>query len=400
MKPTRGSVVRAPRRSGRRWSRAVLVACLLLGSGFAQEVRDAEEIGAPAGLHAPTSPLYADPAWYDLVAVRWVEPDTTSLWLEIELAAVDVGGVGALGLRQPIVEVYVDDGGGGAATLLSGSGLRMPDGDGWRQAVRVTGDGVWWWEATVDGRGLLPPRQLPAVVEGRVVRIAWPTARPVDARLYAIAGVHDPFSADGWRPMGTEPSPWAFASDVPGPPVVDVLPGGHEVLRKVRETGALVRPSDPGTEDRGVMRWRWWVLMGIGLGLASAGLWWRSRPPLASSQAAGAVEAPRSEAPAFAAKHPVPGASESVLPAEMPRSAADLGLLISDDELSEPACGRAGEGGDADAAGHPERPNDTAEVSKAASKPPEPSASADDGEATSTRSTAAPSADSRSAKRS
>ena len=408
------------------WS--LFAAALLLGLALAQEVSDAEEVGTPPGLLPPTSPLYADPGWYDLVAARWVEPDATSLWLEIELGAVDVGGFGALGLRQPIIEVYVDDGGGGAATLLPGSGLRMPDGDGWRQAVRVTGDGVWWWEATVDGRGLLPPRPLPAVVDGRVVRIAWPTVRPDDGQLYAITGVHDPFSPDGWRPMATEPSPWAFASDTPGPPVIDVLPGDHAVWRQVRETGALVRPSDPIPAQRGAARWRWWVLMGLGLGLASAGLWWRSRPPAASAEpiptAGESPPAPLADDAAGEAHDAgAPVVGDAIGP-------ADLGLLITDDELVEPGGSRARVGGAAAPtaiersvpdAPQPEWPTDTAPSDAAA--PSDDAAAPDAGVATddaaapdeamatdeastsedataSTRSTDAPSADSRSAKRS
>ena len=416
MRPSWNPSIGTPRGAGLRRFGILLAASLLLGLALAQEVPDAEEIGTPPGLLAPTSPLYADPGWYDLVAVRWVEPDATSLWLEIELGAVDVGGFGALGLRQPIIEVYVDDGGGGAATLLPGSGLRMPDGDGWRQAVRVTGDGVWWWEATVDGRGLLPPRPLPVVVDGRVVRIAWPTVRPDDGQLYAISGVHDPFSPDGWRPMATDPSPWAFASDTPGPPVIDVLPGDHAVWRQVRETGALVRPSDPPPAQRGAARWRWWVLMGLGFGLASAGLWWRSRPPAASSEPIPAEAEPPPAAPADDAageRHDAgaPVVTDAIGP-------ADLGLLITDDELVEPGGGRARVDGaearssiepSASDAPQPERPTDTARSdavvpSDEVTAPDEAvatdeAATSEDATA-STRSTDAPSADSRSAKRS
>ena len=299
------------RRRRRTWS--AVVACLLLGLAAAQVTDEPPEVGAPPGLLAPTSPVYAEFALYDLVAVRWVEPEAARVWLEVELAATDPAGTGPLGLRQPIVEVYVDDGGGGAATLLPGSGLRMPDGDGWRHAVRITGDGVWWWEAAVDGRGLLPPRPLPAVLDGRVVRIAWPTDSPGDVGVYAISGVYDPFSPDGWRPLARAASPWAFASEEGGPPVIDVLPGGTDAWERVREGRALVRGAAAVGRGRGgTSSWYWWALMAVGLGLASGGLWWRSRPPSDGSPA-------RQEAEATAAV--APGDGDDV--------------LITDAELSE-----------------------------------------------------------------
>lgn len=362
-----------------RWAWIALAAGLLLGLATAQG-DDPTESGPPPGLLAPTSPVYADVAWYDLVAIRWVEPDAARVWLEVELAAVDPAGIGPLGLRQPIVEVYVDDGGGGAATLLPGSGLRMPDGDGWRHAVRITGDGVWWWEATVDGRGLLPPRSLPAVVDGRVVRVAWPTERPGDARVYGISGVYDPFSPDGWRPLARAPSPWAFSSEEGGPPVIDVLPGGVDVWQRVRDGGALVRDA-AAAGGGAATRWPWWALMAAGLALASGGLWWRSRPPSAAE----------------------PVATEAVASTALLAGDGD-DALISDEELS------AIPGGDAaptspsapDAAGGAEaRP----EAGQPAATPPTTSSDAgdeaDDGtEGSSTRATDAPSDDSRSAKRS
>lgn len=359
----------------------MIVACLLLGVAAAQVTDEPPEAGAPPGLLAPTSPVYAEYAWYDLVAVRWVEPDATRVWLEVELAATDPAGAGPLGLRQPIVEVYVDDGGGGAATLLPGSGLRMPDGDGWRHAVRITGDGVWWWEAAVDGRGLLPPRSLPAVLDGRVVRIAWPADLPVDVRVYAISGVYDPFSADGWRPLARVASPWAFASEEGAPPVIDVLPGGTDAWERVREGRALVRDAAAGESGRrGASGWTWWALMVVGLGLASGGLWWRSRPPSDGRRGAEAVA--------------VPGDGDDVLitDADLSATPEDGAAPTSGDSPptstgsraadGQPAATPAGDATDADA--------------DAGDAVPESA----DAEGNSTRATEAPSEDSRSAKRS
>jgi hypothetical protein len=351
---------------------------LLLGLAAAQVADEPAEVGAPPGLLAPTSPLYAEFAWYDLVAVRWVEPDASRVWLEVELAATDPAGDGPLGLRQPIVEVYVDDGGGGAATLLPGSGLRMPDGDGWRHAVRITGDGVWWWEAAIDGRGLLPPRPLPAVLDGRVVRIAWPREPPGDARVYAISGVYDPFSPDGWRPLARSASPWAFASEDDGPPVIDVLPGGTEAWERVRDGRALVR--DAAASGRGrAAGWYWWALMALGLGLASGGLWWRSRPPYEGGPSRHGAATKAAVAPGAGDDALITDADLSATPGAGPAATSGAAPMAPAQPVDvQPAATPGGDGTDA---------GDAVAESAAA-------------EGHSTRSTEAPSEDNRSAKRS
>jgi hypothetical protein len=364
-----------------RGARVAIVACLLLGLAAAQVTDEPPEVGAPPGLLAPTSPVYAEFAWYDLVAVRWVEPEANRVWLEVELAATDPAGTGPLGLRQPIVEVYVDDGGGGAATLLPGSGLRMPDGDGWRHAVRITGDGVWWWQAAIDGRGLLPPRSLPAVLDGRVVRIAWPTDLPGDVRVYAISGVYDPFSPDGWRPLAPTASPWAFASEENGPPVIDVLPGGTDAWERARDGRALVRDATASASGRGgASGWYWWALMAVGLGLASGGLWWRSRPPSAGDPSSHGAEAAAVE----------PGDGDDA--------------LITDAELSvTPGGGPASTSGDApttSTGGGPADDQPAATPGGGDADAGDAVAEGADAEGNSTRATEAPSEDSRSAKRS
>jgi hypothetical protein len=279
-----------------------------------QAVVDAAETGLPPGLTAPTSPVYADGAWYDIVAVRWTNHDT--LRLEIEMGSIDPAGVGEIGMRQPIVEVYVDEGRGGATDLLPGSGLRMPAGTGWSQALRLSGDGAWWWQVAADGERLAPPRALPVEVEGRVARVTWPTAVAADARLYAISGVYDPFAADGWRRFGDAPSPWAFAAEEPGPPVVDLLPGDAAAWQQMRSSGELPRTvaaREAGPLDGG---WLWWTLMALGMSMAIAGVVWRARYPTALPASRSTGDGPSPSVALEPAEEATGPAEETAGPAE------------------------------------------------------------------------------------
>jgi hypothetical protein len=304
----------------RRWI-GILVASLVT-MGLAQGVVDAQEPDLPPGLRPPTSPVYADPSWYDLIALRWLDGSEPAL--EIELGAIDPAGQGAFGMRQPIIEVYVDDGSGGATDLLPGSGLRMPAGDGWRHALRLTGDGAWWWWVDADGGGVAPPRALPFEVEGRVVRVAWPLPVPEGARAYAISGVHDPFSVDGWRRFTDAPSPWAFAAEEPGPPVVDVLPGDAASWARVRATGTLQRASGHAGSGGPLAGWVWWLLMGLGMTLAVGGVVWRAwRPAASTPAAAGPLAGTATAEPGEAAPEPTMAAESGEAAAEPPGVAAE-----------------------------------------------------------------------------
>jgi hypothetical protein len=418
----------------RRWI-GVLAACLV-SMGLAQGIVDAQEPDLPPRLRPPTSPVFADPAWYDLVALRWrdgIEPA-----LEIELGAIDPAGQGAFGMRQPIIEVYVDDGSGGATELLPGSGLRMPDGDGWRTALRLTGDGAWWWRVDAEGGGVAPPLALPFEVEGRVVRVAWPLAVPEGARVYAISGVHDPFSVDGWRRFTEAPSPWAFAAEEPGPPVVDVLPGDAATWERMRATGMLQRATMPAGSRGPLAGWVWWLLMGLGMALAVGGVVWRAwRPaaatpiaaaPLPRTATAEAGDAAPEPRPAAEAGEAAAGSTAAAEPSTSPvaagvpdHRATDEGArLIGDEEVAaaeraeiaapsgaaatngrdqfrmEAAAGVAGSGPSTPVAGTVDEG-----ATPAAEATPAPASSEDDVAAgTSERSIDAPNARSRSAKRS
>jgi hypothetical protein len=225
-------------------------------------------VAGGAALTPPTSPLHGAWGWYDLLEVAWSGASGGEAGeLRVTLAAVDVGGAGALGLRQPIVEVYLL--GGAVTEALPGSGLRFPSDAGWSQAVRVNAEGAWRWGA--DG-GV---ERLEASIDGSTVRIVWPLPLPSGARWIAISGVFDPFSPNGWRPFAAEPSPWTFSSPEIGPPVVDVLPGDAASWTRLRATGLLTLPGRGGASllGRGV----YLALMLLGLAVAIIGLVLRDR---------------------------------------------------------------------------------------------------------------------------
>jgi hypothetical protein len=278
--------VTRPRPGSRRRARGTACAvlslslALLLGvvPGAAARVVDAADDGS---LRPPTAPRYADPAWYDIVEVRLLDGDP--IRVSVTLGAVDPSGGLPVGITQPIIEVYLDTGPGGAEALLPGSGLAMPLGDGWQVALRITGDGAWGWLADPDGQvDLARPQPLEVLREERELTLLTPFARPEQApRIYAISGVYDPFRADGWRPLAREPSAWSFSSPTQQVPVVDVFPADPTSRAAALARGELPRTALRSGLDAGT--WLWLGLMVAGLLVALAGLVVRgvaARPPV------------------------------------------------------------------------------------------------------------------------
>lgn len=280
---------------------AALAASALAATALAQS-------GAADGdgsLRPPTAPRYADPAWYDIIEVQLLEGDP--IRVRLTLGAIDDAAGLALGISQPILEIYLDTGPGGATSLLPGSGLQMPIGEGWQLALRVTADGAWGWLAdAAGGANLAAPMPIEVLVEGRAVTLLTPFPRPPEPpRIYAISGVYDPFRPDGWRPLAREPSAWAFSSPTQVSPVVDVYPSDPASRAAALARGELPRITegvgiDPGT-------WLWLSLMALGLLLALAGLVARSAPGRRRQGAA-------SKSP------PPPSAPELIADAELPAS--------------------------------------------------------------------------------
>jgi hypothetical protein len=258
-----------------RGPRALLLAAAVAVASFAwSQNAVGEELGdvlrAP-GLERPTASRFADPAWYDLIDVRWSEDVDRPAALVVEMAAIDE----ARPLLQPIVEAYLVDDQTPWRTLLPGSGVRLPEDRGWSVALRITADGAWAWSP--EGSTAVA-RRLPVTIEGRTVSLAWPADLPTAGTWIALSGVFDPFSETGWRPFERDPSPWAFSTPEARHPVVDVFPGGIEALERVWSTGLLPLGRRAGGLGLGS---GWWWLMGLGLVLGIAGLVWRRRPVVA-----------------------------------------------------------------------------------------------------------------------
>lgn len=330
------------RRGTSAWALLVVLTALLGWS--AAQTGDAFGDGT---LVPPTSPRFADPAWYDLVDVRLLPLDT--LTVEVTLSAVDPSGGLPIGITQPIVEVYLDAREGGAEALLPGSGLSMPLGSGWRWALRVTGDGAWGWAVDADGIPLVDePVAIDVVVDGTQLTLWTPFPRPAetDFDVYAITGVYDPFRPDGWRPLARAPSPWAFSSETQVVPVVDVFPGDPDARAASLARGELPRAARERGFDAGLLPWL--ALMAAGVALALAGIWVRvlasrRRRALARAAAASAAATPTAdpEAPGvggttWATLDPPPTAAPSA-DAGGDRPAADDGALLVVDGVGAPA---------------------------------------------------------------
>lgn len=221
-------------------------------------------------LAPPTAEVYSSLAPFDLVEASVL--DDALLVVEVRLAGIpDPGGL-PNGLTLPVVDVYLDTGEGGREELLAGPEMAMPPGRGWELAFRVHGDDAYLVDAgDPDAR----PRPVAVTRRGDVLRLETGLARPEEIRdLHALTGVYDPFRSDAWRPLADAPSPWAFASETPAPPVVDLLADDDAAQRDALRAFTLpTRRTRSGSVP-------WLVLMLAGLGVAIVGLGLRRRVPV------------------------------------------------------------------------------------------------------------------------
>ena len=221
----------------------------------------------------PTAAVYSSLGPFDLVAVEVT--DAPQLVVRVRLGEIpDPGGL-RNGVTLPIIDVYLDTAEGGREELLPGPGMRMPPGRGWEIALRIHGDDAYAVLAD-DSEGI--PRPLTVIRDDDMLRIEAPMPAPEELHeIHALTGVYDPFSLDGWRPLAASASPWAFASEAPAPPVIDLLAEDDETQRAALQ--AFTLPSSPRS-DAAI---GWLIAMTTGLALALAGLWLRQRVPAAAA---------------------------------------------------------------------------------------------------------------------
>lgn len=228
-----------------------------------------DAVGA-GNLVPPTATVLADVGAFDLTAVEVLDESTWAVRISFASRVDPVGTPYGLGVT--VADVYVDAGDGGVDVALPGVGLVLPRGLGWEIAFRVHADEAHAIVAPASTEA--PPTWEPVdvTVDGTSVtlRSSVPrTTAPTD--VYAVAGVYDPFTPDGWRQVASSPSPWAFSSATPSLPVVDVL-----AVDAVDQSSSLTRGVFPRRQV-GPGTVPWLALMIVGASVASVGVVLRVR---------------------------------------------------------------------------------------------------------------------------
>ena len=297
-----------------------------LGASVAGAGEEAEGEEAPAGDEEPTDSDVVDE----------------------ELRREEAGQFDVSGMLA-VVDVYLDVGVGGADQTLSGPNMLLPTGSGWHHAVRISAEGAWGvtyvgasqveslepgsgvagvgdgagGTGDLDGQdgGAAEPGEaseptssqpqtlnyvpLTIVRNGNVLSMTLPWEFDPEAStdMFAMTGVHDPFSPDGWRPISQSSSPWAFSGGQQVVPVIDLLAPDSEAQVAALRTGVLPAPDRESGLELPLSPWLW--LMVAGLGLAVFGLILRGRvgaPGTAPGAAPGAeksgAEEPTDDGPA------------------------------------------------------------------------------------------------------
>ena len=227
-------------------------------------------------LTPPTAAVLETVGGFDLETVEVLAEDTL---------AVRVGLV-SIPSKLTLIEVYLDTLKGGVNATLPGSGMVLPSGSGWEYALQITRDGATAFLASPPNPGdeeESPYDEFPVVIDRseRTLTVWTPFDAPERAQVYALVGLYDPFGDTPWRPLASQPSPWAFSSpDGAIHPAVDLLAVSDTAQRAAIKTGVLPSPGSP-------RQWSlWMVVMILGLLLALSGVALKVLPGFDPPQAA------------------------------------------------------------------------------------------------------------------
>jgi hypothetical protein len=232
-----------------------------------------DPVTGPVGagdLTPPTAAVYRNLSVFDLQEVTVLDGSTVQL--EVKLGSFGNPYGLPLGFSHPVIDIYLGGGTHGTAELLPGHGMRLPEGELWSVAFRLTGDSARGYQVLADGM----VQEFTPAVELAADRLSVRTDIPVIAspRVAALVGLYDPFQETGWRPLTAQPNAWAFSSREQAFPVLDVL-----AIDEAAQATSLLSGILPVTEASSVAESKtlWLLLMASGIAIAGGGLLLRSR---------------------------------------------------------------------------------------------------------------------------
>ena len=251
-------------------------------------------------LTPPTAAVLETVGGFDLETVEILDGET----LSVQIGMVSVPS------QLTLIEVYLDVEDGGANATLPGSGMSLPEGSGWEYALRITRDGATAFVVDAQETESTPGSEYDEVpVEltrnGRVLTVHTPFAAPTRPNTFAVVGLFDPFGETPWRPLASQPSPWAFSSHQAKYPVVDLLAATEAAQQEALELGILPVPEPPQ------QRSPWMAIMVVGIVLAAAGLTVRVLHPWVLPTRSAREQAVPDEGPTAPAKEPTEEESEA-----------------------------------------------------------------------------------------
>lgn len=299
-----------------------------LGPAATVAASEATGSGEEAGSDAAGSEPPAD--------VAELSPEEAAAALAAEADQFDISGLLA------VIDVYLDTGVDGAEQTLRGPNMVFPIGSSWRNAVRISAEGAWgvtYVGAAADEAGtaggpdaavaddsagsdagpVLEDEADVAALQGEAdaalafvplevsrrgnvlsVELPWSFEPEGSVDVYAVTGVHDPFSPDAWRPIAAASSPWAFSGGEQVAPVIDLLAPDAEAQTAALRTGVLPEPAREAGMTLPLSPWLWLMVGGLAVALFGLVLRGRVSKPAVAATADASASTHADEAPSDA----------------------------------------------------------------------------------------------------